>query len=96
MTDNSLYFPWHSLFKCLNVFGLQHVQQLLEQVGRIELPLSAWKAEVLPLNYTCLFDNFIKILCKEPPLGIEPKFLLYKSNVLAVELQRQKKTRELF
>ena len=25
---------------------------LLERVGRIELPSSAWKAEVLPLNYT--------------------------------------------
>ena len=27
----------------------------LEQVKRIELSQSAWKAEVLPLNYTCFF-----------------------------------------
>ena len=28
----------------------------LERVKRIELSQSAWKAEVLPLNYTCLKD----------------------------------------
>ena len=26
----------------------------LEQVRRIELPYSAWEADVLPLNYTCM------------------------------------------
>jgi hypothetical protein len=26
----------------------------MEQVKRIELSQSAWKAEVLPLNYTCM------------------------------------------
>lgn len=27
----------------------------MEQVTRIELARSAWKADVLPLNYTCLY-----------------------------------------
>ena len=27
---------------------------LMEQVRRIELPYTAWKAVVLPLNYTCI------------------------------------------
>ena len=33
---------------------------VLEQVTRIELAYSAWKAEVLPLNYTCVVsgDNY--------------------------------------
>ena len=30
---------------------------LLERVGRIELPSSAWKAEVLPLNYTRIYGG---------------------------------------
>ena len=29
---------------------------LLVRVGRIELPYSAWKADVLPLNYTRAVD----------------------------------------
>ena len=30
---------------------------VLEQVTRIELASSAWKAEVLPLNYTCIKEG---------------------------------------
>ena len=30
---------------------------ILEQVAGIEPASSAWKAEVLPLNYTCIFPN---------------------------------------
>ena len=37
--------------------GLEvRLNYLLEQVNRIELSSSAWKAEVLPLNYTCILS----------------------------------------
>lgn len=37
--------------------NLEPIMFQIERVGRIELPSSAWKAEVLPLNYTrLLFD----------------------------------------
>jgi hypothetical protein len=31
----------------------------MEQVKGIEPSQSAWKAEVLPLNYTCIYGNSI-------------------------------------
>ena len=34
----------------------------LEQVVGIEPTSSAWKAEVLPLNYTCIINNWIFLL----------------------------------
>lgn len=33
----------------------------MEQVTRIELVTSAWKADILPLNYTCLLWNMLLI-----------------------------------
>ena len=38
----------------------------MEQVKRIELSLLAWKANVLPLNYTCIYYGVV------PRTGVEP------------------------
>lgn len=34
----------------------------MEQITRIELALSAWEADVLPLNYTCIFSFTVCVL----------------------------------
>ncbi len=46
----------------------------MERVMRIELTPSAWKAEVLPLNYTRIFGAEDEIRTRDPRLG---KAMLY-------------------
>lgn len=43
---------------------LCNTSMYMEQVNRIELSSSAWKAEVLPLNYTCIWREIEELnLC---------------------------------
>ena len=46
----------------------------LERMMRIELTLSAWKAEVLPLNYIRIIGAEDEIRTRDPRLG---KAMLY-------------------
>ena len=47
------HFATSPIFKKKN--NQKIVINKMEQVMRIELTYSAWKAEVLPLNYTCKY-----------------------------------------
>jgi hypothetical protein len=49
--------------------NLQHILPILERVMGIEPTSSAWKAEVLPLNYTRLFHQ-IFIRTMTPYIGM--------------------------
>ena len=51
----------------------------MEQIKGIEPLSTAWKAEVLPLNYICMV----------PPDGLEPPRDDYKSPILAAILKGQ-------
>lgn len=60
----SIIFPFIVQYKNMRVALLRQKKpdtssyqtnaRLMEQVTRIELAYSAWKADVLPLNYTCM------------------------------------------
>ena len=52
----------------------------MEQVVGIEPTSSAWKAEVLPLNYTCVKNIIVRML--EQVVGIEPTSSAWKAEVL--------------
>ena len=45
-------FPFSAALRAAESVGKIPESLILVRVGRIELPSSAWKAEVLPLNYT--------------------------------------------
>ena len=52
---------------CLT-FGVQFIflRSFVEQVMGIEPTYSAWKADVLPLNHTCMIWNWIEVTGFEP------------------------------
>ena len=50
------------------------LKNIMERMMRIELTLSAWKAEVLPLNYIRVFGAEDEIRTRDPRLG---KAMLY-------------------
>ena len=50
-------FDSHILTKLKARYSKEHLV-LMEQVMGIEPTCSAWKADILPLNYTCIF-NFL-------------------------------------
>ena len=52
----------------------QHILKKVERMMRIELTLSAWKAEVLPLNYIRISGAEDEIRTRDPRLG---KAMLY-------------------
>ena len=60
----SNFYILSSIIYDVNIF----LNVFLERVMRIELTTSAWKAEVLPLNYTREYLNFIMAR----PAGVEP------------------------
>ena len=53
-TSPSSWRVYHSATTAYTVFSWHITMKLMERVKRIELSQSAWKAEVLPLNYTRL------------------------------------------
>ena len=55
-------------------WSAQHVLKKMERMMRIELTLSAWKAEVLPLNYIREIGAEDEIRTRDPRLG---KAMLY-------------------
>jgi hypothetical protein len=65
---NDLFLTKEVLYR-LSYVGPSHLCQILERVMGIEPTLSAWKAEVLPLNYTRASTDFTKLVEGE---GFEP------------------------
>ena len=55
-------------------FGHSGIPRHMERMMRIELTLSAWKAEVLPLNYIRISGAEDEIRTRDPRLG---KAMLY-------------------
>ena len=67
----SIQLSYEPVKSCLS---LQHRQLELERMMRIELTPSAWKAEVLPLNYIRKIGAEDEIRTRDPRLG---KAMLY-------------------
>ena len=49
------------------VFPRNQYEGVMEQVRGIEPPCSAWEADILPLNYTCVQSGLS--IAHSPPLG---------------------------
>ena len=61
-------------YRKYRVFNISHIIKKLERMMRIELTPSAWKAEVLPLNYIRIIGAEDEIRTRDPRLG---KAMLY-------------------
>ena len=46
----------------------------MEQVRGVEPPYSAWEADVLPMNYTCVFADYYSICERELQGFFSPRF----------------------